>query len=667
MRRILLLLGACLFLISSVFSAEGDTTVIQSHQETHWSWNGRYQDTVQFPTTGSFQKIRMHYVLGCPSGGCSQWDYKTNIELWSPINDSTFEEYELARVITPYAGDKSNGWFHEYIFDVTDYSPILKGEQVIMAYYGGWQDGFTITIWFEFIEGTPPRDVINVQKVYRSGSGGFVYGYASDPIENHLISKSMTLDPATEQAKFRLVATGHGFGNDGGNPDNCAEFCPKWFKLKVNNIERYEATVWKDDCGAEANVAQTGTWIYNRAGWCPGSEAQVFDYDITPHISASTVNLDVDWQPYTYTSGSSFPIHYWLESQLFEYGDYNYTKEAEITQILRPTDYDRQSKYNPTCATPLIEIRNNGSETMTQVAVKYGVVGGTEFENEFTTNLEFGQTAQLELPIPPENFYKASSSSFYAEISQVNGAKDENESNNRVYSSFEAVPNMPDTFAVQFRTNNAPSENAYYLINTAGDTIIDRSSMTANTLYSDTLSLENGCYTLFVSDAGGNGLSWWANPTQGSGSLRLSNIQLGTSDPLFLENIDPDFGSFTMYRFTVNYNMGDGNDDYDISQWDAPNPPDPTVNVEEWENLAEAVIGIFPNPTSSNIQLEILGYRGNATVEIFDATGRLALTQSIYSDGFSPSNLKTQSLPNGIYEVRVKAGDKFYYDRMLKQ
>ena len=216
----------------------------------------------------------MHYVLGCPTGGCSEWDYKTNIELWNPINDSTIDEYELARVITPYAGDKNNGWFHEYIFDVTDYSSLLTGEKIIMAYYGGYQDGFTITIWFEFIEGTPPREALNVQKIYRSGSGGFLYGYSSDPIEDHLTNKTMNLDPLTKEAKFRLVATGHGFGNStGGNPDNCVEFCPKWFRLMVNGSQEYNATVWKDDCGAEANVGQTGTWIYNRDGWCPGSEA----------------------------------------------------------------------------------------------------------------------------------------------------------------------------------------------------------------------------------------------------------------------------------------------------------------------------------------------------------------------------------------------------------
>jgi len=675
MKHILLVVGIIFCITSSLFAADGDTLVIQSHQETHWSWNGRYQDTVQFPTTGSFQKIRMHYVLGCPSSGCSQWDYKTNIELWRIINDSTVDEFEIARVITPYAGDKSNGWFHEYIIDVTDYAPLLKGEQIIMAYYGGFQDGFTISIWFEFIEGTPPRDIVNVQKIYRSGAGGFLYGDASDPIESHLSGKTMNLNSDTKGAKFRLVATGHGFGNDAsnGNPDNCAEFCPKWFKLNVDNTERYSETVWNDDCGAEANVAQTGTWIYNRAGWCPGSEAQIFDHELTPYLNGNSVSLNVDWQPYTYTGGSGFPIHYWLESQLFEYGDYNYETEAEITQVLRPTDYDRQSKYNPTCANPIVEVRNNGSNTITQIAIRYGVVGGTSFENEFQVDLDFGETEELEIPIPPENFYKGSGTKFFAEISQVNSSLDENNTNNRVESNFEIVPRLHDSIELQFRSNNNPSENTYYLVNTAGDTIINRTSLTANTQYYDTLALAKGCYTLHITDAGGDGLSWWANPSQGSGSVRLSNIGLATTDSIFIESIDSDFGSFTTYRFTVDYYMNSGNDDYDITSWDPPSPPDSitppdtVTSVPEWENLVNPYFEIFPNPTKGDAQLELIGYRGSFTVELFDLTGKQVLVANAYSDGLHPIQINTQALPNGIYQARVNVGDHYFHQKLIKQ
>lgn len=34
-----------------------------------------------------------------------------------------------------------------------------------------------------------------------------------------------------------------------------------------------------------------GTWYFARAGWCPGSIAPWFDYDMTPFIGAAQVDL----------------------------------------------------------------------------------------------------------------------------------------------------------------------------------------------------------------------------------------------------------------------------------------------------------------------------------------------------------------------------------------
>lgn len=369
MRYALCFLLASCGLLSHSLAAPGDTIRIQSHQETHWSWNNNYLDTVQFPTTGNFQKVLMHCFLGCPTIGCSEWDYKSNIEIWEDVNGTT-QRTEIGRIITPYSGNRNYGWFHEYVIDVTDYLPLLTGEKTVNAYYGGFQDGFTMTVYFDFIEGTPPRDVLRVSQVYRSGPGGFLYGDASDPIEDHLTPTNISLTPQTQDATFRLVATGHGFGNNAqnGNPDNCAEFCPKYYTLQLNGLVQAQNTVWKDDCGSEPYFAQTGTWVYNRAGWCPGSEAMIFDDRLTSDVTPSgNLTLNVDWEPYTYTGGSGFPIHYWIEAQLIEYGDFNFERDAEITLIERPTTYDRMSRFNPTCFSPKVTVRNNGSETITSL------------------------------------------------------------------------------------------------------------------------------------------------------------------------------------------------------------------------------------------------------------------------------------------------------------
>ena len=97
MKKLLLSFTALFCSLTFLKAAEGDTTSIQSQQATHWSWYGNYYDTVQFPQTGTYRKIIMYYTLGCPSIGCSEWDYTTKIEVSDPLTDSTNRWVELTK------------------------------------------------------------------------------------------------------------------------------------------------------------------------------------------------------------------------------------------------------------------------------------------------------------------------------------------------------------------------------------------------------------------------------------------------------------------------------------------------------------------------------------------------------------------------------------------
>ena len=130
------------------------------------------------------------------------------------------ERIELARVITPYGGYYANTWRNTVQFDVTDFASILQDSVKIRAFYGGWSDGFTITLDFHFIEGTPPRTVQNIRNVYVSGPGGFPYGNVNNSIENYLTPKTFPLNSNETNAMLRVIPTGHGAGTQ-----NCAEFC----------------------------------------------------------------------------------------------------------------------------------------------------------------------------------------------------------------------------------------------------------------------------------------------------------------------------------------------------------------------------------------------------------------------------------------------------------
>ena len=59
----------------------GDTTWVNTN-ESHLDWYGRKDQTVTFPDNStSYQRIMMYATIGCPTGGCSGWDYTNKIEI----------------------------------------------------------------------------------------------------------------------------------------------------------------------------------------------------------------------------------------------------------------------------------------------------------------------------------------------------------------------------------------------------------------------------------------------------------------------------------------------------------------------------------------------------------------------------------------------------------
>ena len=60
-----------------------------------------------------------------------------------------------------------------------------------------------------------------------------------------------------------------------------------------------------------------------------------------------------------------------------------------------------------------------------------------------------------------------------------------------------------------------------------GNLILHKSSLAANTYYNDTITFATGCYNVYLFDAGEDGLSFWANPGQGSGFFRIKKVSDG--------------------------------------------------------------------------------------------------------------------------------------------
>ncbi|MBI3233039.1 MAG: T9SS type A sorting domain-containing protein [Bacteroidetes bacterium] len=312
-------------IVFSVSAAEGDTTHVRFHNKTNLTSYGNYDFKGAFPTAGkSWNKILMKYTMGCASTGCSGWDYTTHIQYLKPtgvldsniakidtlMSDTTWyvyeviENIELARVITPYGTymrDGSlgfnNNWQQANWYDLTDFASILHDSATIRDFYSGWSSGYSVTLDFYFIEGNPPRPVLSMDNLWGKGGNSFGYANSADFETKYMNAKSVYKNPATKSAKLTFVPSGHGFDNSVG----AAEFFDEPFHIKVNGTEVASDHIWNDKCGQNPLFPQGGTWIYNRANWCPGSKVGIFSYEIGNALKADTNKLDIDLDPFTWT------------------------------------------------------------------------------------------------------------------------------------------------------------------------------------------------------------------------------------------------------------------------------------------------------------------------------------------------------------------------------
>ncbi len=725
--------------ISSTIFA-GDTTTVRIHDHTDMTWYGNYDEWGELPdATNDYRKVYLHYTMGCATGGCSDWDYTSQIivrhrtgaidstlqnspmftvngivldsvlfsdtayvHFWNTTsnaldsnlttlleiieyNDATnptnptdtlygfesgfynmefdslgniidsfyvvpsytflinyhnwyqvfdvIENYELARVITPYGSMLANNWEFTTTFDVTDFIQILRDSVEIRCHYSGWSSGFSATLDFEFIEGTPPRDVVKVENIY---SGGFSYNSSTDFENTKLIPKKFLIEANSTNAMVKMASTGHGFDNN----QSAAEFKPIDYFLKIDGTQTHTQYNWDADCGENPIYPQGGTWIYDRANWCPGKRAQAFDHEITPFIIAGdSVEVNIDFQSYSW-SGTQTPS-YIIECQLFQYSDANFSNSAEITDIIKPSLKDEHSRKNPICGRPLIEIRNYGSAPLTTLDIEYKVAGGTINTFNWVGNLAFNETEEVELPNLAN--WSGEANVFEVTLKNPNGQADDYDENNSMQSEFELVAEYPQSFALWFQTNGGVvntftqvSESSWEFFDENGVSVHSSGDLISNTQFRDTLTFSAGCYTFVVSDTDEDGLDFWAN-NDGSGMVRFREI-----GATWLKSFNADFGTNIVHQFTVGSAQSTSSNTHPI----------------KWE--------IFPNPTKDKILIE--GFSDEKTqIFVLNNLGERVIKTENIQAGFISKNIDLSRLSKGIYFVEISNNKTTSIKKVVKQ
>ncbi len=552
-------------------------------------------------------------------------------------------EYELGRFMTPYGGYMAgnqhgfdNSWQHTYQYDVTDFAAVLQDSVEIGAFYGGWSSGFSVDVNFVMIEGTPAREVLSLENVYRSGPGGW---RSDDPAAfetNYTPAKTLDIDASMSTAKMRITPSGHGFVNS----QNCAEFCNREYRLKVDNTIRYTQDMWRDDCGSNAIFPQGGTWLYDRANWCPGDKTHTYHNEIGTYLTAGSSNsIDLDLEMYAIVvAAGEVPPNYIIDAVLFQYDQANFALDAEVIDIISPSQKDAHGRQNPICGKPVIEIRNGGSTTLTSVDVIYGVVGATPDTVTWTGSLDLLESEIVELESISD--WDGTSTNFEVTLSNPNNGTDEYADNNSMASSFDTVPVYSTYLILEVGTNNRAAENNWKIYDNAGDIVALNDLAFGNTFHSDTINLQEGCFEFVLTDTDRDGLSWWANSDETNGGpVWIKN----SKDPAEIyQSFQTDFGTEIRHQFMTKNTFNSG-----------------------VKGVQKGKLSVVPNPSSGQFTISA------SNVSMFKNTKVMVTTiqgELIYEDVVSnirQMDLDLSTFPAGSYVLMLQSEDRVFNNELL--
>jgi hypothetical protein len=220
-------------------------------------------------------------------GDCDTYDRVGGVK----VRNYRGEWMELFRYITPFRKECQDD------VDVSDYTSLLQGLVELEFYMELWNgSGSNPNLFFSFTKGTPDYLYADVDEIW---FGTFAFGdYANQqpvPVVDYSFSEQ------AQTAKLKITTTGHNWSsgtNNSYNTGNAAEFYHAHHNININGATTYTQDLWET---CQPNPAgcndQLGTWIWPRAGWCPGSIGMVWDFDLTEYLTAGRAELFYQFDP----------------------------------------------------------------------------------------------------------------------------------------------------------------------------------------------------------------------------------------------------------------------------------------------------------------------------------------------------------------------------------
>lgn len=537
--------------ISNLLYSSNDTVKIIFFQDSNiQQYRGvEWHRISKYIPSGTYKKAQLQIDLGCASYGCCAWDYTYRGFFSKRVTDSSFEDIEVARLITPYSSFMRKAkygfdstWSHPYIYDVTDYIPLLQDSIMYSANTGGWDDkgkfGFKQSVTLLLIKGEPNTQSTRILPLHENS-----YPYIdSTQFEQLIPAKKFSLKESEKYAKYRMIFTGH---NQEG------EFSPIQFYLKVNGKPIYDKRMWKNDCDQNAIQPQSGTWIFSRCNWCPGEKVEEVEVDISPYLKEGTNTLDISLGK---IETKDTPIHasYSISGNLILYAvkpEY----DAELIDIVSPNIDKRFSPYNPSCQSAIVRVKNRGSSSIRNLHFEYFTLFGKIRKHSWQGRLDPEEIMDIALPMHWESS-DLISRKFY--IKMIRSLQNRSGDLDNLSSSYKPAPIMKSSQpSFELSSTNDSTINTLIITNDSNHVIFRKNYFNNSQTYRDTPNLPAGSYKLELLDRDprfecGDGLSFWYSSKayhKSSGIFKIYNNHSGK----LLKVFNPDFGGKISYQFII--------------------------------------------------------------------------------------------------------------------
>jgi DUF971 family protein len=417
------------------------------------------------------------------------------------------------------------------------------------------------------------------------------------------------------------------------------EFIARWHYININDgPQEAHWRVWKE-CADMPVYPQGGTWLYDRAGWCPGVPSDLLEVEVGALGTAGdTLKVDYGMDVVSNTSAAN----YLNCTQFVTYGAPNFSLDAAVVDVKRPSANVRYRRFNPACNQPVVYIRNEGTTPLTSLTITYNMKGGPTRTHNWTGNLAFLETAEVTLLVDNASFWTGTDPVFEVAVSAPNGGADQQPDNDTYSSPYDAWDNyVGATMDFYWRTNNQPSQNVWRLYDENGTQILMSSPfLIANMTYTEVFTLPAGCYTLKFDDAADDGLYYWAAPSNGTGFARMRE------NGAVRKSFNPEFGKFFKYDFWTDGTLV-GN------------------AVDHPERMT-----IYPNPSSGVFNLELEGFLGtDLQMEVYDMTGRVVWRESAHpgGSGYFKTEIDLSGVARGNYILRLWDGQQMRIRDLVRE